>query len=140
MRPVLQEPSPIDRASEQASTAPVRPTRSRGMSLSRTAVLPTHEVGNTPPWDEGSARGIEQGCDGLDTAQQQPGVVERTEALGESTASLGRSLERLSSGLRINRASDDAAGLAIAAGLHVDRRVYAQGMRNIQDGVSYLNV
>src|SRR3954454_19917840 len=60
--------------------------------------------------------------------------------LGESTAKLGKSFERLSSGLRINRASDDAAGLSIAAGLNTDERVFAQGVRNINDGVSYLNV
>ena len=36
--------------------------------------------------------------------------------LNRSTNDLNRSLERLSSGLRINRASDDAAGLAIAEG------------------------
>ena len=36
--------------------------------------------------------------------------------LGRSTQALNRSLERLSSGLRINRAADDAAGLAIAEG------------------------
>ena len=36
--------------------------------------------------------------------------------LQRSTSSLNKSLERLSSGLRINRAADDAAGLAIAEG------------------------
>lgn len=59
--------------------------------------------------------------------------------LGESTASLSRSFERLSSGLRINRASDDAAGLAIAASLNVDVRVFRQGVRNVSDGLSYLD-
>jgi flagellin-like hook-associated protein FlgL len=60
--------------------------------------------------------------------------------LAESTNSLQASFERLSSGLRINRAKDDAAGLAIASGLKVDNRVFLQGVRNLNDGVSYLNV
>src|SRR5215203_2502988 len=60
--------------------------------------------------------------------------------LGESTASLGRSLERLSSGLRINRASDDAAALSVAADLDVDARVLNQGVRNLNDGIGYLTV
>src|SRR5262245_5361661 len=60
--------------------------------------------------------------------------------LGQSTGDLRRVFERLSSGMRINHAGDDAAGLSVAAGLEVDRRVYAQGLRNINDGVSYLSV
>jgi len=60
--------------------------------------------------------------------------------LGQSTRSLRESFERLSSGLRINRAKDDAAGLSISAGLNVDKRVYAQGVRNLNDGISLLNV
>ena len=47
--------------------------------------------------------------------------------------------ERLSSGQRINRASDDAAGLAISDSLKVDKRVYNQGIRNLNDGISALN-
>ena len=60
--------------------------------------------------------------------------------LNQSTASLNRSYERLSSGLRINRASDDAAGLAIADNLNAQARVYAQGVRNLSDGVAVLNI
>lgn len=56
--------------------------------------------------------------------------------LSKTTAELGRSFERLSSGLRINRASDDAAGLAIAVGLEVDARLAAQARRNVNDGLS----
>ena len=55
----------------------------------------------------------------------------------------GRELEsvftRLSSGQRINKASDDAAGLAIADSLNVDSRVFTQGVRNLNDGLSVLN-
>ena len=46
--------------------------------------------------------------------------------LGEATSSLGKIYEKLSSGQRINRASDDAAGLAIADDLNAKTRVYTQ--------------
>lgn len=46
-----------------------------------------------------------------------------------------RSLERLSSGLRINRAADDAAGLAISESLRAEIRGTAMAMRNVQDGI-----
>lgn len=42
--------------------------------------------------------------------------------------------------MRINRASDDAAGLAISSALGADARVYAQAMRNANDGISALNI
>lgn len=60
--------------------------------------------------------------------------------LAESNYDLRRSFERLSSGLRINRASDDAAGLAISMGLSSASRVYGQGIRNVNDALSLLNV
>ena len=56
--------------------------------------------------------------------------------LNRSTGSLNRSLERLSSGLRINRARDDAAGLAIAEGFNSVVRGSQVAQRNAQDGVS----
>jgi len=51
---------------------------------------------------------------------------------------LGKSVERLSSGLRINRAADDAAGMAIRELMRSDVAVLAQGVRNARDGVSLL--
>jgi len=60
--------------------------------------------------------------------------------LGRSTAGLRDSYARLSSGLRINKASDDAAGLAIASSLNVDKRVTDQGIRNLNDGISMLSI
>ena len=60
--------------------------------------------------------------------------------LGNTTATLASTFERLSSGLRINKASDDAAGLSIASSLNTDRRVFTQGIRNLNDGASALNV
>ena len=53
---------------------------------------------------------------------------------------LSQSIERVSSGLRINRASDDPSGLAVADTLKSDIRVLQQGLRNVNDGISLLNV
>src|SRR6476620_8602214 len=47
-----------------------------------------------------------------------------------------QSMERLSSGYRINRAADDAAGLAISEKMRAQIRGLGQNQRNIQDGVS----
>ena len=55
--------------------------------------------------------------------------------LGQTTQSLGRSLERLSSGLRINRASDDAAGLSVREGLRAD----LAGLRASEQNASQAN-
>ncbi len=60
--------------------------------------------------------------------------------LGKSTEQLSSAYERLSSGQRINKASDDAAGLAIADSLHAKTKIYTQGIRNINDGVSLTNI
>lgn len=51
---------------------------------------------------------------------------------------LARSISKLSSGLRIVRASDDAAGLAISEKMRADIRAYNQAVRNANDGVSML--
>jgi flagellin len=53
---------------------------------------------------------------------------------------LDKSLERLSSGYRINRAGDDAAGLAISENLRAQIRGLKQAHRNTQDGVSLVQV
>lgn len=60
--------------------------------------------------------------------------------LADASDERGRTLERLSSGLRINRASDDAAGLAIADSLLADGRVTRVAIRNINDGISALSI
>ena len=57
-----------------------------------------------------------------------------------STTRLRTAYERLSSGLRINRASDDAAGLAIAEKLKIDARVASVGIRNANDGISIVAI
>ncbi|MCK4259582.1 MAG: flagellin [Halanaerobiales bacterium] len=51
---------------------------------------------------------------------------------------VSRSIEKLSSGLRINKAADDAAGLAISERMESKRRGICQAQRNIQDGISML--
>lgn len=56
--------------------------------------------------------------------------------LYDTTSRFSRSMERLSSGLRINRSGDDAAGLAISESLKSDIRALQQASRNAADGVS----
>jgi flagellin len=63
-------------------------------------------------------------------------AINTSRVLRNSTEDLNRSLERLSSGLRINRAADDAAGLAIAEGFNSVVRGTQVAQRNSQDGVS----
>ncbi|MCB9492321.1 MAG: hypothetical protein H6674_09695, partial [Dehalococcoidia bacterium] len=58
--------------------------------------------------------------------------------LSNTSGSMGKTLEKLSSGLRINRAADDAAGLAISEKMRAQVRGMQQGQRNAQDGVSML--
>ena len=58
--------------------------------------------------------------------------------LEASGLNLNRALQRLSSGLRINNASDDAAGLAISVRLGAQIRGLNQAIRNANDGVSIL--
>ncbi len=58
--------------------------------------------------------------------------------LAHSTNMFGKSMEKLSSGLRINRAGDDAAGLAISEGLKSDIRALGQASRNASDGISMI--
>ncbi len=60
--------------------------------------------------------------------------------LSQSGKGLQTAYERLSSGLRINRASDDAAGLAIAENLKADSRVASVAIRNASDGVSIIAI
>ena len=60
--------------------------------------------------------------------------------LGQNNNRLSNSVERISSGLRINKAADDAAGLAISEGLRSDIRTLRQAVRNSNDGVSLINI
>ena len=59
-------------------------------------------------------------------------------ALSVASAAQGKSLERLSTGLRINHAADDASGLAISEKLRSQIRGFQKAAMNAQDGISYL--
>ncbi len=56
--------------------------------------------------------------------------------LSSNNVSAGKSMEKLSSGLRINRAADDAAGLSISEKMRSQIRGLNQAQRNAQDGIS----
>jgi len=58
--------------------------------------------------------------------------------LSKTGVNLGKSIERLSSGLRINRAGDDAAGLVISQKLRAESSGLRQSVRNAQDGISFI--
>lgn len=60
--------------------------------------------------------------------------------LGVNTSALQKSMERLSSGFRINRASDDAAGLQISENLRAQIRGSKKALDNVQDGINVLNI
>ena len=60
--------------------------------------------------------------------------------LSNASDGLSKTFERLSSGQRINRASDDAAGLAIADSLKADQRVATVAIRNANDGISTIAI
>lgn len=57
--------------------------------------------------------------------------------MGLNQASSSKNMEKLSSGLKINRAADDAAGLAISEKMRGQIRGLEQAQRNVQDGISY---
>ena len=59
--------------------------------------------------------------------------------LGVNNDRLSQSIERISSGMRINKGADDAAGLAISEGLRSDIRALRQATRNANDGISLIN-
>ena len=58
--------------------------------------------------------------------------------LGVTSAEVAKSIEKLSSGMRINRAGDDASGLAVSEKMRSQIRGLNQAERNIQNGVSFI--
>ena len=60
--------------------------------------------------------------------------------LGINTQRVGQSIERISLGIRVNKAAEDIAGLAVSDALRSDIRVLRQGVRNLNDGISLINV
>ena len=61
-------------------------------------------------------------------------------ALNGTQRSSQKAMAQLSSGSRITKAADDAAGLSISEGLKSDIRSYKQAQRNTQDGISFVQV
>jgi flagellin len=61
-------------------------------------------------------------------------------ALFKVNRSMSNSLERLSTGLRINRSSDDAAGLGVSENLRTQVKGTAQAIRNAQDGIAAITI
>lgn len=61
-------------------------------------------------------------------------------SLFQVNRSLSKSLEKLSTGIRINTAADDAAGLGVSENLRIQTRGMQQAMKNTQDAVALLNI
>lgn len=74
------------------------------------------------------------------TIQSNIASLQAQRQLSAASSDLSRIAGKLSSGLRINRASDDAAGLALSTSLQSQGRLYRQAVRNINDGVSVLSI
>ena len=66
--------------------------------------------------------------------------LEAQRQLNNASNALGKTYQQLSSGQRINSASDDAAGLAIADSLHAKAQVASVAIRNANDGVSTISI
>ena len=65
-------------------------------------------------------------------------AIRATNQLNRTQTSLTKSLERISSGLRINTAADDAAGLSVASSMQADNTSIKQAMRNTNDDISLI--
>lgn len=73
------------------------------------------------------------------TVNTNVAAISATNQLGRTTRSLSDSFARLSSGLRINKASDDAAGLGVAENLDMVSRSARVAARNANDGISVIS-
>ena len=60
--------------------------------------------------------------------------------LGVHFENTNRQIEQISSGLRVNRSSDDAANLALADGIDSEMRALQEGGRNVQQSIQMLQV
>lgn len=67
-------------------------------------------------------------------------ALRTTRQLDRATNNLAAVSERLASGQRINRAADDAAGLAIASTLDATSRLFTKALANVNDGISMLSI
>jgi flagellin len=70
------------------------------------------------------------------TVRTNMAALSSINTLSGTQKSLTSSLEKISSGLRINRAADDAAGLGVATRMETDNTSLRQAMRNTNDGIS----
>ena len=70
------------------------------------------------------------------TVRTNTASLKAVSQLNRIQAKLSQSLGRISSGLRINSAADDAAGLSVSSSMEADNRSIKQAMRNINDGIS----
>jgi len=70
------------------------------------------------------------------TVRTNIAALRATTRLGQTQNGLTKSLERISSGLRINRSADDAAGQAVASKMESDNTSLKQAMRNTNDAIS----
>ncbi len=68
------------------------------------------------------------------------GFDRSSDFLSQTHAAVAQSMQRLSTGLRVRRAADDPAGLAVAVNLSVASSSERQAMRNINDGLSMVQV
>jgi flagellin len=66
--------------------------------------------------------------------------IQAQRQLNKTSGNLAKVYERLSSGQRINRAADDAAGLSIADSLRADQRIASVAIRNANDGISVIAI
>lgn len=67
-------------------------------------------------------------------------AIRGAHAVAKSSMALNGNFERLSTGLRINSAADDAAGLGVSESLRAEVRGMQQAMRNTNDGISVIQV
>lgn len=65
-------------------------------------------------------------------------AMRASNALNKTQAGLSHTLAKISSGLRVTKAADDAAGSAVASNLHTVARSGKQAMRNANDGISII--
>src|ERR1019366_2960010 len=72
------------------------------------------------------------------SVQTNVSAISAQRHLGQTSDALGTAMERLSSGFRINRAADDAAGLAVSEKLQAQIGGLNQASSNAQDGVSMI--
>lgn len=73
------------------------------------------------------------------SANYNPSTLKVQRNLDCATNSMNKALERMSTGFKVNRAADDAAGMYVATGLTTQIRGLTQAKMNTQNGISYIN-